>query len=63
MDKCIKCGCQLTSDDIGLTKKLINRGAEEFMCIDCLAQKFKVTPERLQEKIKEFKEQGCLLFN
>ncbi len=63
MDKCIKCGCELTSDDIGLTKKLINRGAEEFMCIDCLAQKFKVTPERLREKIKEFKEQGCLLFN
>jgi len=62
MEKCIKCQKILNSDDIGLTKKLINRGAEEFMCIDCLAEKFKVTPERLQEKIKEFKEQGCLLF-
>lgn len=62
MNKCIKCGRILDSDDIGLTKKLINRGAEEFMCIDCLAQKFKVTPERLREKIEEFKAQGCLLF-
>ena len=62
MDKCIKCGRILDSDDIGLTKKLINRGAEEFMCIFCLAEKFKVTPDRLREKIKEFKEQGCLLF-
>ena len=62
MDKCIKCGRILDSDDIGLTKKLINRGAEEFMCISCLAEKFKVTPQKLREKIKEFKEQGCLLF-
>ncbi len=62
MDKCIKCFKELSNDEIGLTKKLINRGATEFMCIDCLADKFKVTPERLQEKIKEFKEHGCLLF-
>lgn len=62
MDKCIKCSRELTWDEIGLTKKLINRGATEFMCIDCLAEKFKVTPQRLYEKIAEFKELGCLLF-
>ena len=62
MDKCIKCLKELSNNEIGLTKKLINRGATEFMCIDCLAERFKVTPERLQEKIEEFKEAGCLLF-
>ena len=62
MDKCIVCGRKLDNDDIGLTKKLINRGSTEFMCIYCLGEKFKVTPQKLREKIKEFKEQGCLLF-
>ncbi len=63
MDKCIICSKELSGNEIGLTKKLINRGATEFMCIDCLAEKFKVTPERLREKIEEFKESGCLLFS
>ena len=63
MTNCIKCGKALNPDDIGLTKKLINRGATEFMCISCLADKFDVTTERLQEKIREFKEQGCMLFS
>jgi uncharacterized protein YlaI len=62
MGKCIVCGKALTNDDVGLTKKLINRGAEEFLCIECLSKKFNVPVKRLEEKIREFKEQGCLLF-
>lgn len=60
---CLKCGKKLTNNDIGLHKKLINRGDEKFMCIDCLAEKFGCTHEFLQEKIKQFKETGCLLFS
>lgn len=59
---CIKCGAKLTPNDIGLHRKLINRGAMEFMCIRCLAKKFKVTVERLEQKIEEFREWGCTLF-
>ena len=62
MGKCIVCGKALTKNDRGLTKKLINRGAEEFLCIECLSKKFNVPVKRLEEKIQEFKEQGCLLF-
>lgn len=61
-NKCIKCGTDLLSDDIGATKKLINRGTTEFMCISCLAEKFGVTTERLHEKIEYWRESGCLLF-
>ena len=60
--KCKICGGPLTHDDVGLTKKLINRGAEEFLCISCLAKKFEVTVADLQKKIQEFREMGCTLF-
>lgn len=53
----------LTDDEIGLHKKLCNRGATEFMCIDCLAKHFEVAPELLHEKIEQFKKMGCTLFN
>lgn len=62
MSKCIKCSCPLSSDDIGLHKKLINRGAKEFLCKKCLAEHFKCDIKLLDEKIKQFKESGCVLF-
>ena len=63
MLKCICCGRELTHNEVGLTKKLINRGATQFLCIDCLARKFEVTREDLEKKIIEFKEMGCTLFS
>lgn len=61
-DLCINCRRVLTHDEIALTRKLINRGAAEFMCLTCLAAKFKVTEAVLEEKIEHFKNQGCTLF-
>ena len=63
MLKCISCGRELTHNEVGLTKKLINRGATQFLCIDCLAHKFEVPREDLEKKIIEFKEMGCTLFS
>lgn len=62
MSNCKKCGKELSGNDIGLTKKLINRGSTEFLCIDCIAEKFDCTKELLEEKIKQFKASGCTLF-
>lgn len=62
MNTCINCGRELCGNDIGLTKKLINRGATDFFCIDCLAEKFDCSRELLEEKIKQFKSSGCTLF-
>ena len=62
MSNCKKCGKELSGNDIGLTKKLINRGSNEFLCIDCIAEKFDCTKELLEEKIRQFKESGCTLF-
>lgn len=61
--KCYVCGkTPLTKNEIGLTKKLIDRKAVSFYCIDCLAEYLEVTSEELQAKIEEFKEEGCTLF-
>ena len=65
MDKknCYVCGKEaLSKNEIGLTKKLLNRNPTHFYCIDCLAEYFEVDTEFLLTKIGEFKEQGCILF-
>lgn len=59
---CIKCGKKLSSLDIGLHKKMINRGATEHLCVDCLSEKIGVSVECLYEKAEQFKKMGCSLF-
>lgn len=63
MSSCYVCGKEpLTKDEIGLTKKIINKNANSFYCLSCLAESLEVTEEELLDKIKEFKSEGCLLF-
>ena len=62
MHKCIRCGKALDADDIGCHKKLVNRGATEFMCVSCLAGHFGSTEEKLRILIEEYRAYGCTLF-
>lgn len=59
---CSRCGAALVAAEIALTKKLINRGATEFLCLDCLAAFFGCSVERLHQKIEQFRRDGCALF-
>ena len=59
---CKKCGKVLSYDEIGIHKKMINRGATEFFCLACLAAYTNSTEERLRERIEHIRRQGCLLF-
>ena len=59
---CHICRRPLVPDECALTKKLINRGAAEFMCLSCLSEHFDVPEEVLLEKIRQFREMGCTLF-
>lgn len=61
-DVCVRCGAALTPDEVGLTKKLINRGLTEYLCYPCLAAHFRVTVDLLKEKVEQFREMGCMLF-
>lgn len=58
----MKCGRSLSPDEIGLHKKLVNRGAQAFLCLDCLGEHFQVDQARLREKIEQFRKSGCMLF-
>lgn len=59
---CAECGKQLVRDEIGMTRKLINRGATRFLCYACLARKFRLTVPALEEMAEGFREAGCTLF-
>ena len=61
-NRCTVCGAVLTQDDVGATRKLINRGATEYQCVPCLAKHFHVGEEKLREKIEEWRAYGCSLF-
>jgi biotin operon repressor len=61
--KCYVCGkVPLTKDEIGLTKKIIDKKSQVFYCLPCLAEYLEVTEDELIAKIEQFKEEGCTLF-
>ncbi len=59
---CTECGKELTTDDVGLYRKLVSRGARTFLCVGCLAKQYGISVEKLEERIKAYKESGCTLF-
>lgn len=63
MATCYVCGKNdLSKDEIGLTKKLIDKESKVFYCIECLAEQLEVTVEELENKLADFKAEGCTLF-
>lgn len=61
-DTCKQCGKALKSDDIAIYRKMILRCAQEFLCIDCLAEYLGVSRKALEDKIEFFRQSGCSLF-
>ena len=59
---CIACGTRLSRDETALNKKLSGLDTEEFLCLECLAEELGVTEQDLRNKIEDFKESGCTLF-
>ena len=47
---CKKCGALLGGDDIAIYRKLVTRNADEFFCIDCLAEYYNTTREVIEER-------------
>lgn len=61
---CISCGKEnLTRDEIGINIKLLGDRVESYYCLECLAEYLNVTTQDILDKIEEFKEDGCKLFN
>ncbi len=61
---CVACGkVGLSRNEIGINKKLLGDNGGNFYCLDCLAEYLEVTPQDILDKIEEFKEEGCTLFD
>lgn len=60
---CFQCGRPLSSDEIAVYRRLVNRAAEQCLCISCFAKEFSVTEELIRQKIRQFREMGCTLFS
>ncbi|MCI9559900.1 MAG: hypothetical protein HFG52_11790 [Lachnospiraceae bacterium] len=52
----------LLKNEIGINIKLLGEDVENFYCLNCLAAFLEVSPEDILDKIEEFKEEGCKLF-
>ena len=61
--KCVICGKEIREKNVlGINQKLLGEGILNLYCMDCLADFLDVTVEDLNEKIEEFKDEGCKLF-
>ena len=57
------CGkASLSKGEIGINLKLLGENVRHYYCLHCLADFLEVTPEDIQDKIAEFKAEGCKLF-
>ena len=61
--KCVICGKEIREKNVlGINKKLLGEDIINFYCMDCLADYLEATVDDLNEKIEEFKDEGCKLF-
>lgn len=62
MPRCVVCGREVIPLEEALTRKLVNRAAQKFLCKTCLAAKFGCSESRLDDMAEKFRKQGCMLF-
>lgn len=61
--ECVFCGkSPLTKDEIAIVKKLISKDTKEFYCINCFAEYLEIDVCDIEQKIEQFKDDGCVLF-
>lgn len=61
---CRFCDKPVDKDTAALNKKIINRNisVDAMVCLQCMADTLNCTIEDLQDKIEEYKSEGCVLF-
>lgn len=60
---CVSCGKEsLEKNEVGINQKLLGDQTTVFYCMDCLAEYLDVEVQDILDKIEEFKDQGCKLF-
>ncbi len=62
MATCRDCAQVLTTNEIGISLRLLGRDGKQLLCRNCIAQQFQVDPAVIDRKIEQFRRQGCPLF-
>lgn len=61
---CASCSLSdLSKNTVGINQKLLGEDITIHYCMECLASYLDVTVLELEEKIEEFKNEGCTLFH
>lgn len=61
--ECVICGKKnLDKNTVGINKKLLGKDVSSYYCLECLADYLDCSVEDILDKIEEFKEEGCKLF-
>ena len=60
---CASCSKKnLSKAEVAINIKLLGEQISSYYCLDCLADFLEVSPQDILDKIEEFKEEGCKLF-
>ena len=62
MTRCKECQRPISRDEVGLTRKLINRGLTEFYCFECLGKIYRLDMKTMKDMVESFRAAGCTLF-
>lgn len=62
MSTCQICEKELSTNEIGISIRLLGRDGKRLLCRECLAQDLKVDPQLIDKKIQQFRNLGCPLF-
>lgn len=61
--KCATCGkSPLDKNTVGINKKLRGAKISDLFCMECLAENIGCEVQDIIDKIEEFKNEGCKLF-
>lgn len=62
MSNCQHCQALLSTNEIAISLRLLGRDGKALLCRQCLAAKFQVDVEIIDQKIQHYRAQGCPLF-
>lgn len=62
MTTCQFCDKALSTNEIGISMRLLGRDGKRLLCRECLARNLNVDPQLIDKKIEQFKKLGCPLF-
>lgn len=62
MSICQRCAQALSTNEIGISMRLLGRDGKNLYCRECLARELKIPVELVDKKIEQFRRMGCTLF-